>query len=68
MIKGLWEKEILVNAVKYCNNCKHRYPHGIKCDAFPDRIPTAVLIGDIDHRLPIDGDHGIQYEPKEEEK
>ena len=65
MIKGLWEKEILVNAVKYCNDCKHLWKHGCKCDAFPDEIPVDVLIGDRDHRFPIDGDHGIQFEPKE---
>lgn len=63
-----WTYEIPKNAVKLCNDCKHRskqWPNEIKCDAFPDGIPDEVLFCDLDHRKPIDGDRGIQFEPNE---
>jgi hypothetical protein len=33
------------------------------CDAFPDGIPTGILMSDLDHRRPIKGDHGLRYDP-----
>ena len=63
-----WIYEIPKNAVELCNDCKHRsplWPDEITCTAFPDGIPDEVLFCDLDHRKPIDGDHGIQFEPKE---
>lgn len=63
-----WTYEIPKNAVALCNDCKHRsplWPDEITCTAFPDGIPDEVLFCDLDHRKPIDGDHGIQFEPKE---
>lgn len=58
--------EILENAIKLCNKCKHRNKEkGNACAAFPDRIPKDVLFEKLDHHFPIDGDHGIQFEPIE---
>lgn len=54
--------EVPVNAVKFCNNCKHKLPRG-KCTAFPDGIPFDVLVGTISHNKPISGDNGIVFEP-----
>lgn len=34
------------------------------CAAFPDGIPDAVYLNALDHRQPIDGDHGIRFEAK----
>lgn len=34
------------------------------CDAFPTGIPEAVFGNELDHREPIEGDHGIQFEAK----
>ena len=48
--------------------CKHWHiNHWGTCDAFPDSIPDEVLFGEFDHREPYPGDHGIQYEPTEQE-
>ncbi len=33
------------------------------CLAFPEGIPENILIGDVDHSQPIDGDNGFQYDP-----
>lgn len=46
-----------------CNSCKHYRPFSNppSCTAFPNGIPDSILDGD-DHREPVRGDHGIQYE------
>jgi hypothetical protein len=31
------------------------------CAAFPDGIPNAVYANVLDHREPVDGDHGIRW-------
>ncbi|MFI4910352.1 MAG: hypothetical protein ACIAQZ_01655 [Sedimentisphaeraceae bacterium JB056] len=34
------------------------------CKAFPEGIPPEIFWTHIDHIKPIEGDHGIQFEPK----
>lgn len=34
------------------------------CAAFPDGIPEAVFGNELDHREPLEGDHGIQFQAK----
>lgn len=31
------------------------------CAAFPDGIPDSIMYGMADHRLPVEGDHGIRF-------
>lgn len=49
--------------VGICNGCKHLRADG--CDAFPWGIPRPIRNGDVDHRHPVEGDNGIQFEPLE---
>ena len=44
-----------------CLQCKH-YLAAQVCDAFPDGIPIEIFTGEVDHRQPYKGDHGIQFE------
>jgi len=53
-----------VYPVSMCLVCKY-YRKAQRCEAFPSRIPQAILIGRYDHRKPHNGDHGIKLEPKE---
>jgi hypothetical protein len=51
-------------AVSPCATCRHKDQEadGPYCTAFPQGIPRKILDGDNQHRQPVDGDHGIQYE------
>ncbi len=47
-----------------CHTCQHW--HGdLKCDAFPQGIPTGIFTNEWDHRYPVGGDHGLLYKPRE---
>ena len=60
-----------------CHLCKHHYEWrrapqdevgwSYYCDAYPDGsgVPLA-LIDDFGHFHPLDGDHGLQFEPKDD--
>jgi hypothetical protein len=46
-----------------CFMCRHLFPRGIpRCAAYPDGIPWEIQAGQVDHRLPYAGDHGVRYE------
>lgn len=48
-----------------CISCKHLRTFGPpQCDAFPDAIPQDIIENRADHRRPIAGDGGIQFEAK----
>lgn len=49
----------------YCLGCKHAdrsLTDAPRCTAYPDGIPPEIWGGDVDHRMPYPGDHGIVYE------
>ncbi len=45
----------------HCNVHEHL---DLTCDAFPERIPDAILLSHVDHCKPVVGDTGIVFEPK----
>lgn len=52
-----------------CYECKHfnENPEVLTCTAFPDGIPFEIITSEFDHHKPYPGDHGIQFEPIEEQ-
>ena len=52
---------------RLCDICKHRHAdtHPPTCDAFPQRIPLAIRLMEVDHREPYPGDNGIRFELKD---
>lgn len=54
-----------------CLMCKHNRGAqdniGATCDAFPDGIPEAILTSEFIHTQSHPGDHGIQFEPIEDQ-
>lgn len=53
-----------VYPISMCLVCKF-YRKAQRCEAFPTRIPQAILIGKVDHRKRYPGDHGVTFLPKE---
>ena len=47
-----------------CLKCKHLNKNQISCKAYPDSIPQDIKASVKDHRKPLPGDNGIQFEPK----
>jgi hypothetical protein len=58
-----FDEEPQFEQVGICRFCRHRSKTNVwVCEAFPDGIPVGVLVGDIDHHQPLEGDHGIQFD------
>ena len=58
-----WDEDPIVNVCP-CTTCVHYIISDKKkftCKAYPDGIPEVILRGEVDHREPHPGDHGIQY-------
>lgn len=45
-----------------CHRCAHLRQNGATCAAFPRGIPEEILLGEVMHRKPIEGDLGFQYQ------
>jgi len=49
-----------------CDTCKNKSQTlGARCVAYPDGIPQSILLGEVSHKTPYEGDGGIMYEPIE---
>lgn len=46
-----------------CSFCEHKR-RGTFCDAFPDGIPENILLSEVLHAKPIEGDSGIVFKPE----
>lgn len=59
-----------ITMMPICIVCKHLKPdydvHGGTCAAYPEGIPDAIWNSSVDHRQPHEGDHGIEFAPKDE--
>ena len=47
-----------------CAECIHADPNLATCTAFPEGIPAEIFMSETDHRIPVDGDGGIQFTPR----
>ena len=50
-----------------CERFDRATPNENVCSAFPDGIPPAIFLGDVDHSKPFPGDHGLQFVAREDE-
>ncbi len=49
-----------------CTVCRHydrENDEALTCSAFPDGIPDPIIDSVVDHRQPVEGDHGIRFQP-----
>lgn len=65
VLKAPAPDEVKITAYKQtCDGCRWRID-GITCDAFPDGIPAAILLGVFDHTHHYEGpdgdDNGITF-------
>jgi len=51
-----------------CALCKNHIANTFNCKAFPKGIPDEIILGENKHTEPFPGDHGIQFEPREDEE
>lgn len=64
ILKAEENPEFSANAIS-CTNCAWRREGGITCDAFPNGIPGAILLGAFDHTAHyndgVDNDEGLTF-------
>lgn len=46
-----------------CATCEFKSLYFATCKAFTSGIPEQLLSGELQHRTPFTGDHGIMYKP-----
>lgn len=67
--------ETMTTPIPFCFDCARFHEPGVKdgvpfytCEAFPDGIPTEILVTQHDYDQPYPGDHGLRYQPEAEKK
>jgi hypothetical protein len=61
-LEDKWQKDRpQFEAVGICHKCTRRKGL-VNCTAFPDGIPTEIMIGEVMHTKPYSGDHGLLFE------
>lgn len=53
MSNAIIERDIDMEQLSPCSSCKYKYSDGEGCDAFPDKIPMAILLGKDKHTKPL---------------
>ncbi len=53
-------------SVPQCLSCKHYDKTSRTCAAFPEGIPSEIILGKFDHTKEYPGDGGIRYEKEDE--
>ncbi len=56
----------MTTVIPICIWCS-RYRKDVTCNAFPDGIPAAIIRSEVDHRQPVKGDHGLRFDPENEQ-
>ena len=51
----------------YCKRFNEDEMKKLCCEAFPDKIPNDIIMNRTDHRHPVQGDQGLQFEPTSDE-
>jgi hypothetical protein len=59
--KFVWEPGDL-EVLGQCLSCVHKHGGANTCDAYPGGVPEPITWGEVDHRLPYPGDHGVRFE------
>jgi hypothetical protein len=63
-MSALTEDQAAYRAVGICHLCARKT--GLNtCEAFPGGIPVPILVGQVDHHDPYEGDGGKQFTPSQ---
>jgi len=54
----------MTSAIPSCYHCTRFDLAKLTCEAFPERVPREILLGQHDHKTPFAGDGGLQFNPK----
>ena len=52
----------MTTVINACHSCAW-FSQQKECIAFLDKIPDTIWFGKNDHKKPVKGDNGIQYDP-----
>ena len=56
---------VLISQCMVCRHFRQESGETLTCDAYRERIPDPIFFNEKDHRRPLPGDHGIQWDALE---